>query len=166
MLAVMVFAFLISTSYYYIFKVFRVVVWGRYSDINIHSNYLHVIKYILHFMDSPAFEKPPVTNYLWLQLSSLFWNIPTLWPSQRQRDRFSKPYKPMGKISISETIISTRADYSGRAVLRHEMSSTARTLGSWVRIPLKACMPVWFILCLLDNGFAMGWSPVQGVLTV
>jgi hypothetical protein len=26
--------------------------------------------------------------------------------------------------------------------LRHEMSSPARTLGLWVRIPLKACMSV------------------------
>jgi hypothetical protein len=31
--------------------------------------------------------------------------------------------------------------------LGHELSSPARTLGSWVRIPLKACMAA-FILCL------------------
>jgi hypothetical protein len=31
--------------------------------------------------------------------------------------------------------------------LRHEVYSLARTLGSWVRIPLEAWMPV-FILCL------------------
>jgi hypothetical protein len=39
------------------------------------------------------------------------------------------------------------ADYSsGRSQwprrLRRELSSLARTLGSWVLIPLKACMPV------------------------
>jgi hypothetical protein len=33
--------------------------------------------------------------------------------------------------------------------LRHELSSLARTLGSWVRIPLKIWMSVCaFILCL------------------
>jgi hypothetical protein len=33
--------------------------------------------------------------------------------------------------------------------LRHELSSLARKLGSWVRIPLKAWMSVCtFILCL------------------
>jgi hypothetical protein len=33
--------------------------------------------------------------------------------------------------------------------LRHELSSLARTLGSWVRIPLKAWMSVCaFTLCL------------------
>jgi hypothetical protein len=33
--------------------------------------------------------------------------------------------------------------------LRYELSSLARTLGSWVRIPLKAWMSVYaFILCL------------------
>jgi hypothetical protein len=34
--------------------------------------------------------------------------------------------------------------------LRHELSSPARTLGTWVRIPLKAWMFVMsvFILCL------------------
>jgi hypothetical protein len=33
--------------------------------------------------------------------------------------------------------------------LRHELSSLARTLGSWARIPLKAWMSVFceFILC-------------------
>jgi hypothetical protein len=35
------------------------------------------------------------------------------------------------------------------AALRHELSSLARTLGSWVRIPLKSWMSVFaFILCL------------------
>jgi hypothetical protein len=37
-------------------------------------------------------------------------------------------------------------------VLRHEPSSPARTMGSWVRIPLMA----WMSVC--------GWSPVQRVL--
>jgi hypothetical protein len=37
-------------------------------------------------------------------------------------------------------------DHSGRAVLRHELSSLARKLGSWVRILLKAWV---FLLCAL-----------------
>jgi hypothetical protein len=55
--------------------------------------------------------------------------------------------------------------------LRHELSSFARKLGSWVRIPLKAwmfgvCMRLFcvcVVLCL-GSGLAMGWSLVQGVL--
>jgi hypothetical protein len=40
---------------------------------------------------------------------------------------------------------TVRADHSGRPHgLRHEMSSPARTLGSWVRIPLKA----WKFVCI------------------
>jgi hypothetical protein len=47
--------------------------------------------------------------------------------------------------------------------LRYEQSSLSRTLGSWVRIPLKAWMFV-FILFVLGSGLATGRSPVQGVL--
>jgi hypothetical protein len=52
--------------------------------------------------------------------------------------------------------------------LRHELSSLARTLGSWVPIPLKAWMSVCVysvcvVLCV-SSGLATGWSPVQGVL--
>jgi hypothetical protein len=44
------------------------------------------------------------------------------------------------------TVLYKIADHSG---LRHELSLLARTLGSWVRIPLKAWMYVCaFILCL------------------
>jgi hypothetical protein len=54
---------------------------------------------------------------------------------------------------------------------RHELSSLARTLGSWVQIPLKAwifggCMRLFcvcFFLCL-GRGLATDWSLVQGVL--
>jgi hypothetical protein len=42
--------------------------------------------------------------------------------------------------------------------LRHELSSLSRTLGSWVRIPLNAWMPVCaFILCLCQ--------PCDGLMT-
>jgi hypothetical protein len=44
--------------------------------------------------------------------------------------------------------------------LMHEMSSTARTLGSWVRIPLEAQMPLWaysvFVLSCVRNSLVTG----------
>jgi hypothetical protein len=49
--------------------------------------------------------------------------------------------------------------------LRHEMSSRARTLGSWVRIPFKVWLSLCISLCLcVGSGLATSWSPVQGVL--
>jgi hypothetical protein len=54
--------------------------------------------------------------------------------------------------------------------IRRELSSLARALGSWVRIPLKAWVSVCvhlFCVCVvlcLCNGLAKGWSRVQGVL--
>jgi hypothetical protein len=52
--------------------------------------------------------------------------------------------------------------------LRHEMSSPAWTLGSWVRIPLEAwmfvCVYSVFVLSCVSSGLATGWSLVQGVL--
>jgi hypothetical protein len=52
--------------------------------------------------------------------------------------------------------------------LRHELSSPAGTMGSWVRIPLKTWMSVRVysvcaVLCV-GRGLARGWSPVQGVV--
>jgi hypothetical protein len=47
-------------------------------------------------------------------------------------------------------------------------SSLARTLGSWVRIPLNARMSVCvyslFVFSCVGSDLATGWSPVQGVL--
>jgi hypothetical protein len=52
--------------------------------------------------------------------------------------------------------------------LRHELSSLARTLVSWVRIPSRhGCLSA-FILCVVlrvGSGLATRWSPVQGVLS-
>jgi hypothetical protein len=52
--------------------------------------------------------------------------------------------------------------------LRHELSSSARTLGSWVRIPLEVWMSVCvysvFVLSCVGSGLATGWSPVQRTL--
>jgi hypothetical protein len=42
-------------------------------------------------------------------------------------------------------------------VLRHELSSLARTLGSWVRIPLEACMSVCvYSVFVLGSGLPTG----------
>jgi hypothetical protein len=44
--------------------------------------------------------------------------------------------------------------------LRHEMSSPARTLGSWIRISLKAWMSgCVYSVFVLGSGLVMGWSP-------
>jgi hypothetical protein len=43
---------------------------------------------------------------------------------------------------IIRTVGVQVADYSGRAVLWHELPYLARKLESWVRIPLKAWMSV------------------------
>jgi hypothetical protein len=52
--------------------------------------------------------------------------------------------------------------------LRHEMSSPARTLGTWVRNPLETwtfvCVYSVFMLSCVGSGLATGWSLVQGVL--
>jgi hypothetical protein len=50
--------------------------------------------------------------------------------------------------------------------LRHELSSLARTLGSWVRIPPQAWMSVCVysvcvVLCV-NSGLATGWTPDKG----
>jgi hypothetical protein len=54
--------------------------------------------------------------------------------------------------------------------LRHEMSSPAWTLGSWVRIPLESwmfvCVCFVFVLSCVGSGLATGWSPVQGILPI
>jgi hypothetical protein len=48
--------------------------------------------------------------------------------------------------------------------LRHELFSSARTLGSWVRIPLETWMSVYaFILCLCC--FVCRWRPCDGLIS-
>jgi hypothetical protein len=57
--------------------------------------------------------------------------------------------------------IKSRSQFSRG--LRHELSSLARTLGSWVRIPLKAWMSVCaFILCLCCP--VCRWRPCDGLI--
>jgi hypothetical protein len=49
--------------------------------------------------------------------------------------------------------------------LRHELSSPARTLGSWVRIQLKARTFVCDYSVCIRIGLETGWSPIQQVVT-
>jgi hypothetical protein len=44
--------------------------------------------------------------------------------------------------------------------LRHEMSSSSRTLGSWARIPLKAWMSVFILWPLWSSGQS-SWLQIQ-----
>jgi hypothetical protein len=64
--------------------------------------------------------------------------------------------------------INYGADHSDRDI-KYQMSSPARTLGSWVRILLKAWMSVCFyslfVFSCVSSGLATGSSPVQGVLS-
>jgi hypothetical protein len=71
---------------------------------------------------------------------------------------------------VSETC-SSRITFGGMSVrrsqcprgLKHELSSPAQTLGSWVRIPLQSYMSAFIPFCVaLCAG--TGWSPVRGVL--
>jgi hypothetical protein len=53
--------------------------------------------------------------------------------------------------------------------MRHELSSPSQTLGSWARIPLEAwvyCLRLFVsVLPCVGSGFAVGRSPIQGVLS-
>jgi hypothetical protein len=66
--------------------------------------------------------------------------------------------------NLTLNVEGTCSSDSGRGVW-HELSSLARTLGLWVRIPLE----VWMSVCvysvfMLSSGLTTGWSLVQGVL--
>jgi hypothetical protein len=47
--------------------------------------------------------------------------------------------------------------------VRHEMSSPAQAVGSWVRIPLEAWISVFMLSCIC-SGLMTGWASVQWVL--
>jgi hypothetical protein len=57
-------------------------------------------------------------------------------------------YNGITNTRIHKTILGTKSQWV--CGLRHELSLSARTLGSWVRIPIKAWMSV------LGNGLATG----------
>jgi hypothetical protein len=74
----------------------------------------------------------------------------------------------IAEVSKTWVYTSTRRSQWPRG-LRREPSSPARTLGSWVWIPLKAWMSVYVysvsVLFCVSSGLATGWAPVQGVLS-
>jgi hypothetical protein len=67
---------------------------------------------------------------------------------------------------VGLTVISCRSKQPRS--LNCELCSPALTLGSWVRISLKAWMFVYvypvFVLSCAGSGLATGWSLIQGVL--
>jgi hypothetical protein len=65
---------------------------------------------------------------------------------------------------FKKKLFSMRYPGSWSLGLRHEISSSAQTRRSWVRIPLNAWMsPCVCSVFVLGSGLATGWSPVQGV---
>jgi hypothetical protein len=80
------------------------------------------------------------------------------------------------KTCVNENILNNfsallvhRPDHSGRAVLRHEPSSPARTLGIVGSNPTRGmdvCVRLFCVCVVLcvGSGLAIGSSPVQGVL--
>jgi hypothetical protein len=75
------------------------------------------------------------------------------------RDNFTFTYVVLLRIAV----VKCRSQWP--LGLRQELPSLPRTVGSWVRIPLKA----WISVCIysvfvLGSCLATGWSPVQGVL--
>jgi hypothetical protein len=74
------------------------------------------------------------------QQLTLFPNTLSLCSSHNVRDQVSYPFKTTGKNTVLYILIFSRSQWPRG--LRHELSSLPRTLGSWVRIPLKAWMSV------------------------
>jgi hypothetical protein len=100
-----------------------------------------------------------------------------LWPEQRDTCQFSWTLSlligdtlSLWKTSMGYTCplgIASRSQWPRG--LGHELSSLARTLGSWVRTPLKAWLSVHlfcvYVVVCVGSGPATGWSLVQGVLS-
>jgi hypothetical protein len=73
------------------------------------------------------------------------------------------------KVKLSISVINQALCHEGQSQwsrgLRNEMSSPARMLGSWVRMPHEAWMSVCvYSVFVLGSGLATGRSLVQGVL--
>jgi hypothetical protein len=107
-------------------------------------------------------------NETWIPVIIIMWHRPV-----RLRvgtELFSSPQRhpPLQYVSATRSSEIIRSG-AGHSSLWHELSSVARKLGSWVRIPHKAWMfdvcifCVYVVLCL-GRGLATGWSLVQGVL--
>jgi hypothetical protein len=79
-----------------------------------------------------------------------------------KHDLDEKRKKKKGKkIKVRKTGLAENETDEGRSQcprgLRHELSSLARTLGSWVRIPLEAWMSVYvYSAFVLGIGLATG----------
>jgi hypothetical protein len=123
---------------------------------------------------NPVASSPLPTLWRWRQYipTKQWYPPPTLYTVSKPRSQFIHVH-----ISLySEIVMALRELVTIRWLrrsrwprgLRHELASPAHTLGSWVRIPVKAQMSmcvysVCAVLCA-GSGRATGWSPVQGVL--
>jgi hypothetical protein len=92
--------------------------------------------------------------------------------AETNRLRFSATATPAGRTNSTWSRTVLAKQWISRSqwprCLRNELSSLARTLGSWVPISLKAWIPmclfyVGVVLCV-GRGLVTGWSTVQGVL--
>jgi hypothetical protein len=100
------------------------------------------------------------------------WNVGILLQhytaSQLRKTRLTYFNAPPGRVvqKFSKDIWKCRSQWP--RCLRHVLFSTARILGSCVRIPLHAwiCVSAFFcvVLSCVGRGFVSGWSPVQGDL--
>jgi hypothetical protein len=127
---------------------------------------------LLTFLDVSITSETPYNQTIWSSNSryilSLSINLPKLTSAvDSARLRIIKNgLRLLFKYFYSATFLSSRSQRPRG--IRHELSSLARTLGSRVRIPLKALMSVCvYSVCVVlcaGSGLAKGWSPIQGVL--
>jgi hypothetical protein len=85
--------------------------------------------------------------------------------------RNSNSLQPIVQLSFPKLILIWSRSQWPRG-LKHELSSLARKLGSWVGIPLKPWMSVlcaftlFVLFCVGGSGLTTGWFPVKGVLPI
>jgi hypothetical protein len=101
------------------------------------------------------------------------WHITSPAGTVTSRDKWSTTVHEWGGLYFSVRaespgVINNACRSQWPRGLRHEMSSSAQTLGSYVRIPLD--VPVWFysasVPSCVGSGLLTGWSPVQGILPI
>jgi hypothetical protein len=108
--------------------------------------------------------------------SSSYSNYPLLKPRNlRQPQPREKTQRPEPELNRTELPfarfkLSSPTVRGSLVAETHETFSPARTLESWVRIPLEAwmfvCVYSVFVLFCIGSGLATGWSLVQGVLPI
>jgi hypothetical protein len=108
----------------------------------------HFVLHKSHIYCSGIEPEKPSADYLSYNTADISINYYNKLKREDDADNVQGP-KEYTDMYVSCKIFSTAiTGHSGRAV-RHEMSSLARTLGSWVRITLEAWMSVciYSVLC-------------------